>query len=217
MAAFRSLPSLMSKRAILLLVIAAIAAGLGLWVSQRHFAVPVAAPPSVASFNLLPTPRTLPAFSLQQSDGTPLTGDELKGHWTLVFLGFTHCPDVCPTTLALFRQIETLAQAEADAPRPALWFISVDPARDTPQVLGDYARYFSPAIVAATGTEAALAALTPALGIVHAQSPTPDGAYTVDHSTQILVFDPQGRLAAIARPPHDAAAILADLRSMAVP
>ena len=98
-----------------------------------------------------------------------------------------------------------------------MWFVAVAPARDTPQVLGDYARYFSPAIVAATGDAAALAALTPALGIVYAQSPLPGGGYTVDHSTQLVVFDPQGRLAAIVRPPHDAAAILADLRTMAAP
>ena len=71
----------MSKRALTLLVVVALAAGLGLWASQRHFGgVRPAAAPAVASFTLLPTPRALPAFSLQQSDGTPLTGDELKGH-----------------------------------------------------------------------------------------------------------------------------------------
>ncbi len=200
-----------------LILVVAVAASLGLWLGQRQFAPRDGEAPALQAVLRYPQPRPLPPFRLTRADGAVLDNAALQGHWTLAFFGFTHCPDVCPTTLALFRQIETLAQADADAPRPALWFVSVDPARDTPQVLGDYARYFSPAIVAATGTEAALAALTPALGIVHAQSPTPDGAYTVDHSTQVLVFDPQGRLAAIARPPHDAAAILADLRRMAVP
>lgn len=200
-----------------LILVVAVAASLGLWLGQRQFAPRGGEAPALQALLRYPQPRQVPPFSLARADGAVLDNAALQGHWTLAFFGFTHCPDVCPTTLALFRQIETLAQADADAPRPALWFVSVDPARDTPQVLGDYARYFSPAIVAATGTEAALAAFTPALGIVYAQSPTADGAYTVDHSTQILVFDPQGRLAAIARPPHDAAAILGDLRSMAAP
>src|SRR5690606_2257095 len=89
----------MSKRALLLLAIVVLAAGLGLWASQRYFA-PQPVQPVASSFTVLPTPRALPPFALQQSDGTPLTGEELRGHWTVVFLGFTHCPDICPTTLA---------------------------------------------------------------------------------------------------------------------
>lgn len=200
----------------LILVVAA-AAGLGLWLGQRAFAPPAATAPELRSALRYPQPRPVPPFELTRTDGAPLDNRALLGRWTLAFFGFTHCPDVCPTALAVFRQLDALAKADPAAPPLALWFVSVDPARDTPQVLGDYARYFSPAIVAATGDAAALAALTPALGIVYAQSPLPGGGYTVDHSTQLVVFDPQGRLAAIVRPPHDAAAILADLRTMAAP
>ena len=200
-----------------LILVAAVAAGLGLWLGQRAFAPPAGMAPELRSALRYPQPRPVPPFELTRADGAPLDNRALLGRWTLAFFGFTHCPDVCPTTLAVFRQVEALAKADPAAPPLALWFVSVDPARDTPQVLGDYARYFSPAIVAATGDQAALAALTPALGIVYAQSPLPGGGYTVDHSTQIVVFDPQGRLAAIVRPPQDAAAILADLTTMAAP
>jgi protein SCO1/2 len=200
-----------------LILVVAVAAGFGLWLGQRAFAPTTPAGVELRSMLRYPQARVVPPFMLVRADGTTLDNGALQGRWTLAFFGFTHCPDVCPTTLAVFRQIETLARADASAPPIALWFISVDPARDTPQVLGDYARYFSPAIVAATGTDAALAALTPALGIVYAQSPLPDGGYTVDHSAQIVVFDPHGRLAAIVRPPHDAGAILADLKRLAAP
>jgi protein SCO1/2 len=209
--------SLSTPRLPWLILVVAVAAGFGLWLGQRVFAPSTPAAAELASMLRYPQPKAVPPFVLARADGSPLANEALQGRWTLAFFGFTHCPDVCPTTLAVFGQIEAQAKADPSAPPIALWFISVDPARDTPQVLGDYARYFSPAIVAATGTEAALAALAPALGIVYARSPLPAGGYTVDHSAQIVVFDPQGRLAAIVRPPHDAAAILADLKSLAAP
>ena len=81
---------------------------------------------------LFDQPRALPSFSLQQSDGTQLVPGELKGHWTLVFLGFTHCPDVCPTTLAQLAQAQKQWRALPDSIRPRVLFVSVDPERDTP-------------------------------------------------------------------------------------
>src|SRR5688572_28487024 len=93
---------------------------------------------------LYPAQRALAPFELQQSDGTPLTADELRGHWTLVFLGFTHCPDVCPTTLS---DLAAAQRQWADVPagaRPRVLFVSVDPARDTPAKTGEYAAFFHP-------------------------------------------------------------------------
>ncbi|QDA58339.1 SCO family protein [Thermomonas aquatica] len=207
----------MSKRAILLLVIAAIAAGLGLWVSQRHFAVPVAAPPSVASFNLLPTPRTLPAFSLQQSDGTPLTGDELKGHWTLVFLGFTHCPDVCPTTLAQLAGAQKRWASLPEATRPRVLFVSADPDRDSPKLTGDYAHAFHADTLAATAPLPQLEAFARSLSLVFMKSPGASGKpddYTIDHSAALVMLDPQARMAGVVQPPFDVKGIAADLAKL---
>ena len=210
----------MSKRAILLLVIAALAAGLGLWASQRHFGgVRPAAAPAVASFTLLPTPRALPAFSLQQSDGTPLTGDELKGHWTVVFLGFTHCPDICPTTLAQLAGAQKQWASLPEASRPRVLFVSADPDRDNPTLTGEYAHAFHPDTLAATGELPALEKFATSLGFVFAKAEgenfanNPDD-YSVDHSASLAVLDPQGRLAGLIRPPFNASAIAADLTEL---
>ena len=89
----------MFNRTTAYILIVALAMGLGLWAAERfHGPAPTAAP-SLQAVKLFPQPRPLPDFSLRQSDGTQLVPGELKGHWTLVFLGFTHCPDICPTTL----------------------------------------------------------------------------------------------------------------------
>jgi len=218
MAILRSLPSLMSKRALLLLVVVALAAGLGLWASQRYFAAPPAtAKPAATSFTLLPTPRALPAFSLQQSDGTPLAADELKGHWTVVFLGFTHCPDVCPTTLAQLAGAQKQWAAMPQASRPRVLFVSADPERDSPGLTGDYAHAFHPDTLAATAPLPQLEAFARSLSLVFMKSPGASGKpddYTIDHSAALVVLDPQARMAGVVQPPFDVQAIAKDLAAL---
>ena len=205
----------MSKRALTLLVVVALAAGLGLWASQRHFGgVRPAAAPAVASFTLLPTPRALPAFSLQQSDGTPLTGDELKGHWTVVFLGFTHCPDICPTTLAQLAAAQKQWGALPAATRPRVLFLSTDPERDSPKLTGDYAHAFHADTLAATAPIPQLEAFARSLSLVFMKAPGPSGDpadYTIDHSAAFVLLDPQVRMAGVVQPPFDIQAIATDL------
>ena len=115
------------------ILIAALAAG-ARPVGRAALARPRARPPgrTLQAVKLFDQPRELPPFSLQQSDGTQLVPGELKGHWTLVFLGFTHCPDVCPTTLAQLAQAQKQWAALPDPTRPRVLFVSVDPERDTP-------------------------------------------------------------------------------------
>ena len=208
----------MSKRALTLLVVVALAAGLGLWASQRHFGgVRPAAAPAVASFTLLPTPRALPAFSLQQSDGTPLTGDELKGHWTVVFLGFTHCPDICPTTLAQLAGAQKQWASLPEASRPRVLFVSADPERDTPEMIGKYAHAFHPDTIAATGPIPQLQAFTRSLSLVFMKSPGSSGQpndYSIDHSATLVLLDPQARMAGVVQPPLDIAGIATDLTAL---
>ena len=197
-----------------IIVVAAIAAGLGLWLGQRQFA-PV--PHAMNAATLYPQPRAVSPFALLRSDGSPWTQADLEGKWTLMFFGFTHCPDVCPTTLATFAQVERALGSKPDTPPVAFAFVSVDPERDTPAVVGEYARYFSPAIVALTGEAEALARFTRELGIVYMKSPLQDGDYTIDHSAAIVLIDPQGRLRGQFQAPHDANRILADLKFLAKP
>jgi protein SCO1/2 len=140
-----------------------------------------------------------------------LTNADLKGAWSLLFFGYTHCPDVCPTTLATLKQVE----AQLAGTPVKVIFVSVDPERDTPQALSEYVGYFSKAFVAATADTPTLQALASAVGVVFVKSPQAGSDYNVDHTASLLVVDPHGRLHALFRPPFDAAAIASDLRMLA--
>ncbi|HLS84005.1 MAG TPA: SCO family protein [Arenimonas sp.] len=212
----------MFNRQTLLILLAALAAGLGLWAAQVALGPapapgvpPLPDPSSLKTVRLFPTPRALPAFELQQADGTPLTGEELAGRWTLVFLGFTHCPDVCPTTLTDLAAAQKAWADLAPERRPQVLFVSVDPARDSPGRTGEYARYFHPDTLAATAQEPALQEFATALGLVYMKVPLDGGDYSMDHSTAVVVLDPQGRQAGLIRPPLLPADIAADLRLLA--
>ena len=208
----------MFNRTTALLLVIALAAGAGLVVAQRVWNAPQAAPaPALAAVRLFEPARTLPAFSLRQSDGTALVPGELKGHWTLVFLGFTHCPDVCPTTLAELAQAQKRWEALPEPVRPRVLFVSVDPERDTPDRIGEYAHAFHRDTIAATADIPGLERFTRSLSLVFAKvtpEGTPEGQYTIDHSATLAVLDPQGRMAGIVQPPLDVPGIAADLAKL---
>jgi protein SCO1/2 len=208
----------MFNRTIALILIAALAAGLGLWAAQAWFDTPNAALPQTETVRLFPQPRELPAFSLQQSDRTRLVPGELKGHWTVVFLGFTHCPDVCPTTLAELAQAQKQWAALPDSTRPRVLFVSVDPDRDTPDRIGEYAHAFHRDTLAATADIPALEAFARSLSLVFMKVEPEDGApanqYNVDHSAALAVLDPQGRMAGVIPPPLVPKSIAADLLAL---
>ncbi len=199
---------------------AALAAGLGL-LAARHFLADDAAPagPQLQTVTLLPQPRELPPFNLRQSDGTPLLPGELAGHWTLAFLGFTFCPDVCPTTLTELAVAQKQWEALPETIRPRVLFVSVDPERDTPGKAGEYARAFHPDTLAATADVPALEKFATSLGFVFMKVPgktfdeNPQD-YSVDHSANIAVLDSQGRLAGLIRPPFQPQAIAEDLAAL---
>ena len=205
-----------NRTIMLLIVVAAVAVSAGLWLGQRSFLAPSGGPAvAVEAALLYPAPREVPAFTLERASGGTFSDADLKGRWTLGFFGFTHCPDICPTTLALMKQVEDTLAAPPLASPLQLLFVSVDPARDDPATLGKYAAYFSPSIIAATAPEERLQPMTRSLGIVYMQSPLEGGGYTVDHSAQVVVIDPQGRLVGMFRPPLDPQRMAADLRRLA--
>jgi protein SCO1/2 len=197
------------------ILIAALAAALGLWAAQHWFGDRAAAGPQLQAVKLFEQPRALPAFSLRQSDGTQLVPGELNGHWTVVFLGFTHCPDICPTTLAELAQAQKPWAALPDSTRPRVLFVSVDPDRDTPDRIGEYAHAFHRDTLAATADIPALEAFAKSLSLVFMKVPAAEGApadqYSVDHSAALAVLDPQGRMAGVIPPPLQPKAIAADL------
>lgn len=203
----------------LLIVVAAIAGGLGLWSAQRYFAAPVgpagAAAASYGAALMYPEPRAVVPFRLLRGGGGAFTDADLKGRWSLLFFGFTHCPDVCPTTLGVFAQVHRKLAATRPTADVQMVFVSVDPERDTPDKVAEYAKYFDPDIVGVTGDADTLLALTPGLGVVYMKSPLPNGDYTVDHSANAVLIDPEGRMAGLFRPPLDAGKIADDLVKIA--
>ncbi len=191
----------MFNRSTVIILLIALAGGLGLLASQRYFGqqVSAGAQPATQVARLFPQPREIPDFSLQQSDGTRLIPGELNGHWTLVFIGFTFCPDVCPTTLAQLAQAQKEWEALPDSTRPRVLFVSVDPERDTPDRIGEYAHAFHRDTLAATGDIPALETFARSLSMVFAKVPLGDGPnqYTIDHSSALALLDPQGRMAGV--------------------
>ncbi|MEM7503906.1 MAG: SCO family protein [Pseudomonadota bacterium] len=157
----------------------------------------------------------LPAFSLTDQNGNRLGRDELRGQWSAIFFGFTHCPDICPVTLqqlavARKRMSETLDEEEL----PAIVFVSVDPERDDAQALSDYVSAFGRGVVGATAALNELDMLTKPLGIFHARPPNPEGGYNVDHSAAIVVINPQAEYHAVFSAPHDIDSLIHDLTLM---
>lgn len=188
------------------------AAGFGLW-KLRHDG-----PANMTeSLRILPDPRVLADFSLVDQHGAPFSLEQLHGRWSLLFFGFTHCPDVCPSALYdLHRVNQAAADAGADKAAYQVIFVSVDPERDSPERLGAYVAYFDPDFRAVTGSVEQLAALTRQIGIAYRIEPHEPGSqvYTVDHSASIMLTDPEGRLHGVFPAPHDAGSIERDLMAI---
>ena len=203
-------------------LVAALAAGLGLWAGQAWFATrgapaanaETATRPALQAVRLFNAPRPIPAFRLEGERGA-LGPADLAGRWTLVFLGFTHCPDICPTTLAMLARAQDAWRKLPEAQRPRVLFVSVDPERDPPAKVAGYARFFHADTLAATTAEPALGDFVQSLGMVYMKVPQPGGDYMMDHSSTMVLLDPQGRQAGLIRPPFDAAAIGSDLAALA--
>jgi len=188
----------MFNRSTWLILLAALCAGLGLLTAQRLW--PPAGPqaPALQAVTLYPQPRALPGFTLHAAGGRTLGPAQLAGHWTLVFIGFTSCPDVCPLTLAELSKAQRQWQALPEATRPRVLFVSVDPERDTPERLSQYAHAFHPDTLAATADLPALEAFTRSLSLVFAKVPlNRNDDYTIDHSAAIAVLDPEVRMAGV--------------------
>lgn len=153
------------------------------------------------------------AIALTGHDGKPHTLEEFRGKAVVLFFGFTHCPDICPTTLA--DVAGALKKLGADAARVQLLFVTVDPERDTREVLAQYVPAFDPRFLGLYGDAEATMRTAKEFRIYFAKNPgSAPGAYTVDHSAQGFVYDPQGRLRLIIRPDRIAQDLAEDLRTL---
>ena len=140
-----------------------------------------------------PEPRQLAEVTLVNQQGETVTNEVFKGHWSLLFLGYTFCPDVCPTTMAALGKIyPELKNISTDSPIQVV-FVSVDPKRDTPERLASYVEYFNPEFVALTGEHKMLFPFARSMGLMYAIAESTDNPnYLVDHSASVVVVDPNG-------------------------
>ena len=133
-------------------------------------------------------------FQLEDQNGKPFTDRDMKGRPHLVFFGYTHCPDVCPTTL--FELSELIKKLGPDADRAGVIFITVDPERDTPAVMKDYLSNFDPHLRGLTGNPAAVASALRVYRVYAKKVPLKDGDYTMDHTAVVYLMDKDGRFVA---------------------
>ena len=153
---------------------------------------------------LWPNPPSVKDFSLLDANGAPFTREALLGRWSFMFFGFSQCPDVCPTTIQTLKEVKNdLRDSETFSNSGQVVFVSVDPDRDTPEILKQYLAYFDPTFIGLSGAENKLKALTTPLGILFGKIPSGE-TYTVDHSASILLIDPKGRVLGLFSMPHEA-------------
>ncbi len=152
---------------------------------------------------IIDSPATsLPKFRLTDHDGQPFDNSRLKGKWSLVFFGYTNCPDVCPTTMTVMNKVAEMPGTPKDT---QYVFISVDPKRDTPDKLKDFVSFFNEKFIGATGEKSELDKFQEPLGVVYDfEGDTNSDDYIVTHFAAIYIITPEGKERAYILPPHSA-------------
>ena len=164
---------------------------------------------------ILSPARKIAVPALTKDDGSTFTLDDLKGDWHLLFFGYTHCPDVCPVTMGVAAQAKKIATANNHI-FPQVVFISVDPERDKVEMLAEYVQYFDKDFIGVTGDSNLIKALTLQMSVAYMKMAPEEGSddYLVDHSSALLLLNPEGKLVAFLNPPHDPKTILEDFQTV---
>ena len=197
-----------TRRSLAILGVAAMCAALaGFWLARELDS----AAPDLASGTWLPRPKPIADFQLTDHLGRPFTAAELQGRPSLVFFGFTHCPDVCPTTLVKVAQVKKVGAL----PGVQVLFVSVDPERDTPAALALYVHAFDPDFIGLTGEANAIKRIATEFGVAVNRVDLPGGDYTMDHSAVVFLLDRRGRMVGVFTPPFDIQRMAQDLRRAA--
>ena len=163
-----------------------------------------------AGIVLLPQSRSLPELSLTNQDGQVVAVDQLKDQWSLLFFGYTFCPDICPATLAQLRQLQGQLPPETLA-KLRIVLVTVDPHRDTPEQLKKYLEYFDAGFIGLTGEEAIIQKLANGVSIPFIPADTSKENYTVDHSGNLVLIGPDGKQRGFIRAPINNTKLAAQL------
>lgn len=197
----------MSPRNLFIVGVALFAIVTGAWLSYRV----MSPPPLPRTATVLPAGAELPDFSLLDQYGATIGRDVFRGQWDLVFFGFTHCPDICPLTLQILAAAKQQLAENGQDPLPRIVLVSVDPERDTPELLAKYVAYFDADSLGITGELDELGKLTKSLGIFFEKVVIDDDNYTVNHSAVVLLINPDGQFHAVFGTPHETANFVHDL------
>lgn len=198
------------QKTIMILII--ISAGIaGFIASNRYF--DKVTDVNYKSLLIYPQAKAFSGFKLTNQNNKTITIDDFANHWTLMFFGFTSCPDVCPTTLTELQKVYKKLKLHIPNKMPQLLFVSVDPDRDTPEVLKNYIDFFNPEFNAATTDVSNLMALTTQIGVAYHVEDHENTKvnYSVDHTAAIFVVNPEKQLYGIFPTPHKESDITADL------
>lgn len=198
------------KFSIMITAVALVAIFAGMWLVKTYQEIDSRAmllPNQVMT--LFPDPKPLTAFALTDHQNRVFDLLRLKGKWSFLFFGFTHCPDICPTTLALLARVnENIAKNTVGAENVQFVFVSVDPNRDTMANLRQYVSHFDPTFLGVTGEDTQIGNLAGQLGAAYKVSITPGlEDYPVNHTAAVFLLDQQARYHAVFTPPLDAKAI----------
>jgi protein SCO1/2 len=207
------------KNFILPISVGVISLLVGLWLSQQLLINNNdTRVPKNLDATVLPNARPLVGFNLIDQNKQIFSPAQLKGQWSFLFFGFINCPDVCPTTLKVMQSMwKTLPTKMGDVGHPKLYFVSIDPDRDKPEILKEYIQYFNPEFNGVTGKFDELDKLTNQIGILYGydeKEDDKDKEYIVNHSAQLILVDPKGRMRAVISPPHEAKTIASNFQTI---
>ncbi|MGH0038410.1 MAG: SCO family protein [Myxococcota bacterium] len=195
-------PSSALSAALIGALAAACVVGFGVYLAT----IEVPRPPEVGEgATLLPVPLEIPEFALSDHRGRPFDRSRLEGRWSLLFFGYTYCPDVCPITLQNLSPVQEALAAAPDAGAVQVVFVSVDPERDSRERLAEYVGFFHPDLLGVTGEPPEIDRLAKAVGAFYrkADDDAPADGYLVDHSAKLFLVDPGVRMRAVLDDPHE--------------
>lgn len=162
---------------------------------------PPPAPDVGEGARVLPVPLAIEDFELVDHQGAPFDRSRLEGRWSVLFFGYTYCPDICPLTLQRLAEVQPLL-SEDGIPSQQVVFVSVDPDRDRDRIR-EYVAYFHPSFIAATGEPAQIERLARSVGAFHEKARQEGDGYLINHSSVLFLVDPSAKLRAVLEDPHD--------------
>jgi len=187
-----------------LIIIAIAAMVAGLWLAQTTQQEPIK-PPGIHGA-IYPSEKNILPFQLNNQHSESFTEQNLKGQWSLIFVGYTHCPDVCPTTLTLMNDVsQRMTAMKYIVPR--IIFLSIDPERDTSDVIKQYVEYFNADFIGLTGAIEQINRFSQNLNAVYRKAPGLSGEitaddYLMDHSSALMLINPNGHMQSVLTTPH---------------